>query len=160
MPIQIQISKVLHLPAEQKQTLRWLLDRSAKAALKLAGPDQKADLSIILCDDDQIRELNRSYRTIDAVTDVLSFPSGELDPETGRLYLGDILISLPRAESQAAAGGHPIEAELQLLAVHGVLHLCGRDHASPEEKDLMWAEQAQVLEQLGSPIRGPAEDLG
>ncbi len=82
-------------------------------------------------------------------TDVLSFPASETDPETGTSYLGDILVSIPRAEAQAQAAGHPLEAEVQLLVVHGVLHLLGYDHANPEEKSRMWAAQAEVLEGIG-----------
>jgi probable rRNA maturation factor len=96
-----------------------------------------------------MRALNRSYLGIDAPTDVLAFPASELDPETGRRYLGDVLLSLPRAERQAKDAGHGLEAELQLLVVHGVLHLLGYDHASPDEKARMWAAQAEVLGRLG-----------
>jgi probable rRNA maturation factor len=80
---------------------------------------------------------------------VLSFPASETDPETGARYLGDILISLPRAQTQADAAGHSLEAEVQLLVVHGVLHLIGHDHAETEEKARMWKAQAEILENLG-----------
>ena len=108
-----------------------------------------SDITIVLTDDAQLHELNRDYLGVDAPTDVLSFPASELDPETGSTYLGDILISIPRATQQAQAAGHPIEAEVQLLVVHGVLHLLGYDHAEAQEKARMWAEQAKVLERLG-----------
>ncbi len=80
---------------------------------------------------------------------MLSFPASETDPESGARYIGDILISIPRAQSQAEAAGHPLEAEVQLLVVHGVLHLLGHDHAEPEEKARMWKAQAEVLDSLG-----------
>lgn len=108
-----------------------------------------SDITIVLTDDAQLHELNRDYLGVDAPTDVLSFPASELDPETGSTYLGDILISIPRAAQQAQAAGHPIEAEVQLLVVHGVLHLLGYDHAEADEKARMWAEQSKVLERLG-----------
>jgi len=108
-----------------------------------------SDITIVLTDDAQLHELNRDYLGVDAPTDVLSFPASELDPETGSTYLGDILISIPRAVQQAQAAGHPIEAEVQLLVVHGVLHLLGYDHAEADEKARMWAEQSKVLERLG-----------
>ena len=82
-------------------------------------------------------------------TDVLSFPASETDPDTGASYIGDILISIPRAQAQADAAGHPLEAEVQLLVVHGVLHLLGYDHADAEEKALMWKAQAEILTGLG-----------
>lgn len=141
-----------------------LLEQTAQAALAQQAISPDADLTLVLTGDSQIRELNREFLGIDAATDVLSFPAGETDPETGRLYLGDILISIPRAESQARAGGHALEAELQLLVVHGVLHLLGHDHAGVEEKARMWAAQAEVLERIGLasikilPIRCCAED--
>jgi probable rRNA maturation factor len=125
-----------------------LLENAARATLELsAAPD--ADLTLVLTDDEEIRALNRDFLGIDAPTDVLSFPADESDPETGRRYLGDIVISLPRAAEQAAAHGHAIEAEVQLLVVHGILHLLGHDHAEADEKKRMWAAQAQVLESLG-----------
>ena len=134
-----------------------LLERAARLALENAprlNPDlppesDDPDLTIVLTDDRQLHELNRDFLGVDAPTDVLSFPSSELDPETGAAYLGDILISIPRATQQAQAAGHPVEAEAQLLVVHGVLHLLGYDHSNAEEKAQMWEEQAKVLERLG-----------
>ncbi|MCC7117604.1 MAG: rRNA maturation RNase YbeY [Anaerolineales bacterium] len=134
-----------------------LLERAARLTLEIAPrrspnpiPDSTdPDITIVLTDDRQLHELNRDFLGVDAPTDVLSFPSEELDPETGAEYLGDILISIPRAIQQAQAAGHPVEAEAQLLVVHGVLHLLGYDHAEAEEKTRMWNEQAKVLERLG-----------
>ncbi len=126
-----------------------LLERAARFTLELQPDSADADITIVLTDDSQLHELNREYLGVDAPTDVLSFPASESDPETGAAYLGDILISIPRAAQQALAGGHPLEAEVQLLVVHGVLHLLGHDHAEAEEKALMWNEQAKVLERLG-----------
>ncbi len=125
-----------------------LLERAAQATLDLQAA-LDADLTLVLTEDEQVRELNRLYRGVDASTDVLAFPAGEPDPETGRLYLGDVILSVQRAASQAAAGGHSLEAELQLLVVHGVLHLLGHDHAGGEDKARMWAAQSEVLEHLG-----------
>ena len=106
-------------------------------------------MTIVLTDDAQLHELNREYLGVDAPTDVLSFPASETDPETGVAYLGDILISIPRATQQAQAAGHPIEAEVQLLVIHGTLHLLGHDHAEAEEKARMWKAQGEVMSQLG-----------
>lgn len=125
-----------------------LLERAAQATLDLQAA-LDADLTLVLTEDEQVRELNRLYRGVDAPTDVLAFPAGEPDPETGRLYLGDVILSMQRAAAQAAAGGHSLEAELQLLVVHGVLHLLGHDHAGGEDKARMWAAQSEVLERLG-----------
>ena len=148
---------MIHIDNQQDFLDSPLLERAAQYTLDMIPPlnlKGQSDLStasitIVLTDDRQLHELNRDYLDIDSPTDVLSFPALETDPETNEIYLGDILISIPRAAQQAQAAGHPLEAEVQLLVVHGVLHLLGYDHASDEEKTLMWNEQAKVLERLG-----------
>ncbi|MFW5940420.1 MAG: rRNA maturation RNase YbeY [Chloroflexota bacterium] len=107
-----------------------------------------AELSILLTDSESVRQLNRTYRERDEATDVLSFPSGEAMPGTEH-YLGDVAIAIPVARAQAARSGHPLQAELALLAIHGTLHLLGYDHAVPEEKERMWQVQNELLAQLG-----------
>lgn len=126
-----------------------LLEGAARAALEHQSESPDSELTIVLTDDVRLQELNREYLGIDEPTDVLSFPASETDPETGARYLGDILISIPRAKGQAAAAGHPLESEMQLLVVHGVLHLLGHDHAHAEEKSRMWKAQSEILTQLG-----------
>jgi probable rRNA maturation factor len=126
-----------------------LLERAAQAALEHESQASESELTIVLTDDARLHQLNREYLGVDAPTDVLSFPASETDPETGAQYLGDILISIPRAQAQADAAGHPLESEVQLLVVHGVLHLLGHDHAEAEEKPHMWRAQSEILEQLG-----------
>lgn len=126
-----------------------IVQRAARAALDHESAPDDAELTIVLTDDEQLRRLNRDYLDVDAPTDVLSFPASEPDPETGARYLGDVLISVPRAAEQARAAGHTLESEVQLLVVHGVLHLMGQDHAEAQEKARMWAAQAEVLERLG-----------
>ena len=126
-----------------------VLERAARTALFHQRQPADEDLSIVLTDDARLRQLNREYLDIDAPTDVLSFPASESDPETGASYLGDILISIPRAREQAAAAGHALESEVQLLVVHGVLHLLGHDHAHAKEKRKMWKAQAEILKELG-----------
>ena len=126
-----------------------LLERAARTALEHEAQSLESDLSIILTDDARLHELNLNYLGVDAPTDVLSFPASETDPETGARYIGDILISIPRAQAQADAAGHPLEAEVQLLVVHGVLHLIGHDHAEAEDKARMWKAQTEILKQLG-----------
>ncbi len=99
--------------------------------------------------DEDVRILNQRFLGIDAPTDVLSFPAGDTDPETGRGYLGDVIISMPWAVDQAVQRGHSTEAELQVLVVHGVLHLLGYDHATSAEKKRMWSIQGKILTGLG-----------
>lgn len=122
---------------------------ASQTTLQEFGPDQEKDVTLVITDDAQIRELNLQFREIDSATDVLSFPSDEIDLDTGVSYLGDILISYPQAHRQAMEVGHPVETELQLLAVHGMLHLLGFDHADQVEKTEMWAMQARILKKLG-----------
>ena len=126
-----------------------LPERAAKAALKHQTGSARANLTLVLTDNRRLRRLNRDYLGIDAPTDVLSFPASEPDPETGSRYLGDILISIPYARKGARQAGNSLEAEVQLLVVHGVLHLLGHDHAKPKEKAKMWKAQREVLESLG-----------
>ncbi|MBN1303806.1 MAG: rRNA maturation RNase YbeY [Anaerolineales bacterium] len=138
-------------PGLSQSVKQPLLERAVITALEQQGAAPETDLTIVLTGDDQLRSLNREYLGIDAPTDVLSFPASETDPETGTLYLGDILISAPRAASQAEQAGHSLEAEVQLLVVHGVLHLLGHDHAAQDEKRRMWEAQARILEAIGLP---------
>jgi probable rRNA maturation factor len=126
-----------------------LLKRAAQVVLQHESQSLDVDLSIVLTDNARLHELNLNYLGVDAPTDVLSFPASETDPETGARYLGDILISIPRAQEQADAAGHPLESEVQLLIVHGMLHLLGYDHAEPDEKARMWKAQSEILESLG-----------
>ena len=141
---------MIHIEINPSLQTGLAADIPERAALAvLAHQSADGDLTIVLTDDAQLHELNRDYLGIDAPTDVLSFPASETDPETARRYLGDILISIPRAGEQARAAGHVLEAEVQLLAVHGTLHLLGYDHAQADEKARMWKVQAEVLERLG-----------
>ena len=126
-----------------------MLEQAALAALQHENQPSESELSIILTNDSKLHELNLNYLGVDAPTDVLSFPASETDPETGARYIGDILISMPRAQAQADVAGHPLESEMQLLVVHGILHLLGHDHAEAEEKARMWKAQAEILEHLG-----------
>jgi probable rRNA maturation factor len=132
-----------------------VLERAASETLRFASASDLVELTIVIEGDEALAGLNREYLGIDAPTDVLSFPANELDPDTGASYLGDVLISYPRARTQAEAGGHSTADELQLLIVHGVLHLLSYDHADPPEKEAMWAAQAEILRRLGCQITAP-----
>ncbi len=131
------------------------LEAAARAAWRAAGASEAAACTVRITDDAALHALNARFRGVDAPTDVLSFEDGTPDPETGALYLGDIAISYPRAAAQAEKGGHPVAWELCLLVVHGVLHLLGHDHATPEEKARMWALQRQALVALQCPLDPP-----
>ena len=141
------------------------LRAAAEKALRAAGGPEVTEttsstLTLVITDDEAVRALNRAYRGVDASTDVLSF-GGEapdfISPPDAEPYLGDIVISYPRAQAQASAAGHPVEAELALLVVHGVLHLLGYDHEQPEDKAEMWQRQSEILAQLGLAHLAPQE---
>ena len=123
--------------------------------------EELPDFTLSFVSPETIQELNRTYRDVDAVTDVLSFESGgETDPETGKEYLGDILICLPQAEKQAEQSGHSTENEICLLTIHGLLHLLGYDHMDDEQRAEMWKYQNMYLDQLEIHLnRRPGEDF-
>ncbi len=107
------------------------------------------NIGVVLTDDQEVQELNRDFRSLDEPTDVLSFQMDERDPETGELYFGDIVISIPTARSQAQIAGHSLITELSLLVVHGTLHLLGFDHGNPVDQKRMWEIQTAILQSLG-----------
>lgn len=132
-----------------------LVEDAARETLQYEHAPEEADVTIVLTGDEQVKELNRQYLDIDDTTDVLSFPADFIDPDTTHTYLGDVVISYPKAKAQAESGGHTLENELKLLVVHGLLHLLGYDHVDEEEKAEMWAVQTEILSRLDSPISPP-----
>ena len=137
------------------------LEAVASAVLAHEGIDA-ASLSIVITHDETVRQLNRDYRGIDTPTDVLSFAAQEGDEALRDLpddladaleqEMGDVIIAFPYAERQAARYGNSLDAELKLLAAHGVLHLLGYDHATPDEEAALWVIQEQILAGFG--VRG------
>lgn len=125
----------------------------ANKVLKILCIPDKSELSVIICSDEFIQDLNCKYRLQDEPTDVLSFPSDEIDPQTDSRYYGDVIISYPRTVAQAQAGGHAVEDELALLIVHGILHLLGYDHEEENKQKEMWKIQNGLLINLGFNIR-------
>lgn len=137
-----------------------LFDKVAQAAFSVLGlKPAAAEISLLTVDEQAMREINRDYRGIDKVTDVLSFPQEEdacsLIEKTS-LLLGDIVICLPRAAEQAAEYGHSLERELGFLFAHGLLHLLAYDHQDESEAEQMFALQEQILQGLGL-TRGEAK---
>jgi rRNA maturation RNase YbeY len=117
----------------------------------------RSDLSILLVGDRFMRRLNRRYRRKDRTTDVLAFPTStgpRLTSHASRLtslLLGDVVISLPQAERQAAQAGHSLDRELAVLVIHGTLHLLGYDHErSAREARRMARRESLVLRRLGA----------
>ena len=138
--------------------LRILIRRSCNAVLDFEKFDGPAEISVTFVDNNHIHELNNEYRHKDSATDVLSFPLGEngeydTNPETGAKMLGDIVISVEHALSQANLYGHGIEREVAFLTVHSMLHLLGYDHEKGGlERTIMREKEEQVLDALGLAI--------
>ena len=149
------------LPFDTKETAELVIT----AALEYVGCPYEAEINLLLTTDEDIREMNRMFRQIDKVTDVLSFPmveyetpgdfspleensQGAFNPESGELMLGDIVISKDKVLSQAEAYGHAPRREYAFLIAHSMLHLSGYDHMEPEEAKVMEAKQEAVLQGL------------
>ncbi len=122
--------------------------RRGERILKAANADN-VELSVLLCDDGFIQELNRTYREMDKPTDVLSFSMKEGEqPGSSPELLGDVIISVETAVSQAKmAGIKPLE-EVTSLLIHGVLHLLGYDHHQPEHEQLMQREARRIAGEI------------
>ncbi len=142
--IQVEISQQIQIHIETE-----IVVMAAEVTLRHQGIPKGDSLTVILTGDAEIQELNRRYRGLHTPTDVLSFQAGYLNPEDGSTYLGDILLSVSQAQAQAQSRGHSLADEIQLLVVHGTLHLLGYDHTKPEEKTRMWGTQGEILAQLG-----------
>lgn len=136
----------------------FLYDKIRKccaAALDEEKIKEKAEVSLTIVNNEKIKELNLEHRQKDSVTDVLSFPMSDgeefdIDPETNRIMLGDIVISAERALEQAKEYGHSFEREMCFLATHSMFHLLGYDHeVSEEEEKIMFEKQEKVLQKLG-----------
>ena len=135
-----------------------LIKSAVCRALDAEGVTEPCFVSVLLTDEEGIRRVNREFRGVDSATDVLSFPMnelvpGEFDPEdcerdldSGALLLGDMLLCLPRCESQGEEFGHGFAREIQYLSVHSVLHLLGYDHVDEgEQKKQMRAREKAIM---------------
>lgn len=128
--------------------------KELKELLENVCKDEKlgdGEFNVIIVTSDFIHELNKNYRNIDRVTDVISFALE--DDKTFNLdnyrVLGDIYICLDKVKSQALEYGHSFKRELSFLAVHGLLHLLGYDHMTKEEEEVMFSKQEEVLSRYG-----------
>ena len=113
--------------------LRMLVRRCCNAVLRMENFQGAAEVSVTFANNEQIHELNKMHRNVDAPTDVLSFPMGEdgkydIDPATNAKILGDIVISMEKAVEQAERFGHTLQREVGYLTAHSMLHLLGYDH--------------------------------
>ena len=151
----------LQFPAE------WL-EQVAKVVLATRVPPAETSVSLLVADDDLVRELNSRHRGLDEETDVLSFsfthqgeyygdeesappPDHSFDfvlPPGQQASLGEVIISYPQALRQAAKSGHPVEKELAFLVIHGILHLLRHDHQVPKEEAEMKELESKLLEKV------------
>ena len=159
----------IHLDYEASKRLdidyRALINRVVEGCLDYEDCPYETEISILLTDDNEIREINKQFRGLAKSTDVLSFPavefklagdfsdleeaSGEyFNPETGELILGDIVISVDRAITQAEEYGHSLIREIAFLIAHSMFHLMGYDHMSDEERESLEEKQKEVLDRL------------
>jgi probable rRNA maturation factor len=139
-----------------------LLGRLADHVLARLHVHPDAELSIAVVDEDEMARLHVEWMDLPGPTDVLSFPMDEMRPgtpeEPAEGTLGDIVLCPPVARRQAEAAGHSVADELCLLTTHGLLHLLGHDHAEPEERQVMFALQRDLLTDfLGRPA--PVETM-
>ena len=141
------------------------LRRVAAECAKAEGIDVSFYAQVRVTGDEEIREINREYRSVDRATDVLSFPSTDCTPEktlgacqqklkreldeTGRCFLGDIIISLPRAREQAGEYGHSLNREMAYLTAHAMFHLMGYDHMRDEDRERMRNMEEKALNAAG-----------
>lgn len=155
--------------------LRTVVDRALRVALPA---DQAGQVSLLVTDDGTVQELNHKYRGLDEVTDVLSFstthaghwegdmpdigsgdwrsPAGAVDqsapeflfPEDQPPPLGEVIVSFPQVQRQARNRHEPVQGELALLIIHGILHLVGHDHLEPDETARMQAKERIALDTL------------
>ncbi|MBO4266438.1 MAG: rRNA maturation RNase YbeY [Lachnospiraceae bacterium] len=141
-----------------------LYEDAVDAVIEEEGCPYEITVSLLMTDDEGIRQINKEQRKIDDSTDVLSFPMLEykspsdfsdaeedmqnFDPESGELILGDIVLSIDHIISQAAVYGHDVQREFAFLIVHSMLHLCGYDHIKDSDRKVMEDRQKVVMERL------------
>ncbi len=150
-----------------------LMQTAADCALLTEGVKRDCAVSVRLCDDEAIHEINREYRDVDRATDVLSFPTVnypagktagmaekqlrlEYDDELDAVMLGDLILSVPHVLTQAEEYGHSPERECAYLLVHGLCHLMGYDHIEEDDKRRMRAMEEKILAAIGQTREGEA----
>ncbi|WP_026509368.1 MULTISPECIES: rRNA maturation RNase YbeY [unclassified Butyrivibrio] len=143
-----------------------LAKKVAARVLETEGCPFDVQISLVITDDEGIKEMNAEFRNIDSATDVLSFPNIDfeepgdfsvvegaqridvIDPESGLVVLGDIVINEKRVREQASEYGHSELREFAFLVAHSMLHLCGYDHMEEDEAAVMEKKQEEVLQSL------------
>ena len=146
------VDETNQLSDEQMEQIEKLLDFAADKE----NVEDNSEVSVTFVSNERIHEINREFRDKDAPTDVISFAMEELGEGEIQLIgdllprvLGDIIISIPKAEEQAKEYGHSFIRELGFLSVHGFLHLLGYDHMEMEEEVKMFSRQKEILDVYG-----------
>lgn len=155
---------------ETEENFPFDAQKTAEAVCRAVLEEEKCpyevQVSLVITDNEGIREINRESRGIDRETDVLSFPNMDFerescfqidedreadyfDPDTGELILGDIMISAEKVRQQAEEYGHSLRREFAFLVAHSMFHLCGYDHMEEQAAEVMEKKQEEVLEHLG-----------
>ena len=159
----IKINLTFQCRTLQRLSVASIIRKCIRATFREEGIKAPLEINVLVTDDESIRMINAANRNIDKATDVLSFPMFELeagnppadwetylDPDTGLCPLGDMCISLQRAEAQAKAYGHSLRREIGYLTIHSMLHLLGYDHLDEgEQKKQMREREEAILAELG-----------
>ena len=134
------------------------VEKACLETLKYEEFDEDCEISLSFVTNEEIHQINRQFRNVDAPTDVLSFPQLTFEEgeeadvnENGEIVLGDIIISVERAKEQAEEYGHGLKREIAFLTVHSMLHLLGYDHMEKDEEEDMFRRQKEILEIAGIP---------
>jgi len=145
--------------------IKFTIKKLLQGALRYLGqPENNIEMSLSFVAPAEIEELNGKYRGVDSVTDVLSFPTADnperkildvnevsldcVNPQTGKINIGDVIICLQRAKEQAAEYNHSLKRELCFLSLHGLLHLLGYDHVKAEDEEEMMRIQNEILNKM------------
>jgi probable rRNA maturation factor len=147
MVLRVRLVKAVRAPLRARFLEDVLVRATDEPALQeRLGAEGEREVTVRITGDRELRRLNREFLGEDEVTDVLSFPSGD---DAG--YLGDLALSWPAVVRQAGGFGHPVDLEAALLAIHGLLHLLGWDHALPAEAAEMDRLTQACLSRAGLP---------
>lgn len=122
--------------------------QAACKVLETEGCDGDYEISVSFVTNEEIKELNRDYRNVDSVTDVLSFPMDDEEDPEGIIMLGDVILSTEKIKEQAEEYGHSLRREMTYLTVHSVLHLLGYDHMDEKEKSEMRGREKEIMKEL------------
>ena len=145
---------------EVNDKIKELINTAVNLSLQSENVTIDSEVSIYFVDNEEIRRINKEQRGIDKETDVLTFPmarfcngklnfeTGDIDMESGLLVLGDIVVSLEKAEAQRISYGHSIEREILFLITHGMYHILGYDHLDKQTEKEMISKQEIVLDKL------------